>query len=293
MKNKIEILKEEITNLDIHKDKKDRINSLLTEIYDENIKKIEKSQNRIENSLNYAKTIQQALLTRQEYIDIYLYNYFILFKPKIKISGDFYYVNEIDKNLIVVVGDCTGHGVPGAFLTILAITYLHGILTRDKIENPGQVLNILRERFKRTFKPFGSDKINGLYIALCSINKKTNILQYAGANIPLFIIRNSEFIEYKPTRNPIGLYPKEVDFKNNQIQLEHNDLLYIFSDGFQDQLSEHNNEKFMKRNFKNLLLKIHKLPIKEQKNKLIEQFKKWKGANEQTDDILIIGIKFN
>ncbi len=255
--------------------------------------KIETAHKNITDSINYAKTIQNALLTKKELIDSYLNNYFLLFKPKEQVSGDFYYINKIDKHLIIAVADCTGHGVPGAFLTMLAITYLHEIVRRNETDNPGGALDILRDRFKKTFIEFGTNNRNGLDIALCAINTETNILQYAGAYNPLIIIRDNELTEYKATRNPIGFYPKEKPFKNNEIQLQNNDIIYIFSDGFHDQLGEIDNKKFRSNKFRQLLLDIHKLPMKTQENKLNKVFMKWKGNNDQTDDILIFGMKFN
>ncbi len=253
---------------------------------------IKKAHKDITNSINYAKTIQQALLISKKLIDNYLNDYFIFNKPKDRISGDFYYVNKIGKDITFAVADCTGHGISGGFLTMLGITYLHEIVKNKKIDNNGKALDILRERFKNTFKEFGSNNNNGLDIALCSIDTETNILQYAGAYNPLVIIRNNELIEYKATRNPIGFYPKERKFKNNIIKLQNNDLIYIFSDGFQDQFGEQENKKFSSRKFKELLININNLPIEEQENKLNNIFMKWKGKNNQTDDILIFGMKF-
>ncbi len=253
---------------------------------------IEEAHKNITDSINYAQTIQDALLTSKKLIDNYLNEYLIFNKPKEKVSGDFYYINKIDKHLIFAVADCTGHGVPGGFLTMLGITYLHEIIKNKNINNPARALEVLRQRFKKTFKEFGSNNKNGLDIALCSIDMETNLLQYAGAYNPLIIIRNKELIEYKATRNPIGFYPKEKKFNNNKIKLQNNDIIYIFSDGFQDQFGEIKNKKFMSKNFKKLLLNIHNLNMDEQENKLNNIFMKWKGKNDQTDDILIFGMKF-
>ncbi len=255
--------------------------------------KIEIAHKNITDSINYAETIQNSLLTSKNIIDNYIKEYFIFFKPKEKVSGDFYYVNKIDKHIIFAAADCTGHGVPGGFLTMLGITYLHEIIKRETSNNPAIVLEMLRERFKNTFMSFGSKNSSGLDIALCSINTETNILQYAGAYNPLLIIRNKKLIEYKATRNPIGFYPREKKFKNNKIELQNNDIIYIYSDGFQDQFSEIKNKKFMSKKFKKLLLKIHNLPMKKQENKLKDIFMKWKGKREQTDDVIIFAMKFN
>ncbi len=252
---------------------------------------IEQTHKDITDSINYAKTIQDALLTNKELIDSYINDYFIYYKPKGQIGGDFYYFNKIGKYLIIAIADCTGHGVPGALITMLGITYLHEIVNKHDIDNPGTALNILRERFKKTFKSFGSNNSNGLDIALCAINTKTNILQYAGAYNPLILIRNNKLIEYKATKNPVGFYPREKKFENNIIQLQKDDRIYLYSDGFHDQFGDNDKKKFMSREFKNLLLDNHKLPMKIQKKNLITIFNEWKGTNEQTDDILVFGMK--
>ena len=159
-------------------------------------------------------------------------------------SGDFYYVNKIDKNIVIAVADCTGHGVAGGLLTMLGITYLHEVIKHEKTHNPGQILNILRKRFKRTFKTFGSISSNGLDIALCIYNKDTNVLQYSGANNPLWIVRKNNLIEYKATKNPIGYYPNELQFATHEIIPEPNDTFYLFSDGYKDQFGGEDNSKF-------------------------------------------------
>ncbi len=254
--------------------------------------KIELAHKNTTDSINYAKTIQQALLTSEKLIDKYLKNYFIVNKPKDKVSGDFYYVNKIDNNIVIAVADCTGHGVSGAFMTIIGITYLHEIISRSEIKKPNQVLNVLRLRIKETFMTFGSENDNGLDIALCIINKETNILQYAGAYNPLIIIRDQKIISYKGTKNPIGFYPKEIEFKNNKIQLNSKDVIYLFSDGYQDQFGKKDEIKFMFKNFKQTLYNVHLLPMIKQKTELERVFEDWKGNNEQTDDVIILGFEY-
>ncbi|NOU20086.1 MAG: SpoIIE family protein phosphatase [Bacteroidales bacterium] len=253
---------------------------------------IEKAHKNILSSIEYAKTIQDALLTSKELINSWISEYFIFFKPKEKVSGDFYYINKLDDNLIFAVGDCTGHGVPGSFLTVLGITYLQDIVKRRETYNPGEMLNMLRQRIKEIFKSFGSNNRNGLDIALCSINTKTNVLQYAGANNPLYIIRNNELIEYKATRSPIGFYPVERTFENNVINLENDDLIYIFSDGFQDQFSGNNNAKFTPKRFRKMLLDIHKMPLPKQEEIITDTLQQWQNDIAQLDDITIMALKW-
>ena len=253
--------------------------------------KIEEVHKQLTDNINYALTIQQALLTSRDVINTYLSEHFVLYKPKDKVSGDFYYINKFDNNVVFAAADCTGHGVSGAFLTMLGIVYLHDIASRKEINEPNVVLNFLRKKIKDTFKTFGSENNNGLDIALCVLDTETNILNYSGAYNPLWMIRNNELIEYKATRNPIGYYIKEVDFKSHEIQLKKNDVIYIFSDGYPDQMGGKRNKKFMIKKFKELLLKINHLPLKEQNIVLENTLNEWKGKNDQTDDIVVIGIR--
>ncbi len=254
--------------------------------------KIEQAHNDTIANIRYAKTIQESLLTSKTIIDKHFNNYFILYKPKDVVSGDFYYVKKHNDYIVFAVADCTGHGVTGGFITMLGITFLHEIAGRKEINEPGTTLNILREKVKDTFKTFGSENPNGMDIALCSINTKTNVLSYAGAYNPLWIIRNKKLIEYKATRNPIGFNYVEIDFTTQKVQLQNNDAIYIFSDGFQDQIGGKREKKYLSKNFKNILLKSSHLPMTEQKTKLEKTFSQWKGNLEQVDDVTIMGIKW-
>ena len=246
----------------------------------------------ITESINYAKHIQNALMPTEKLENELLKEHFLLFKPKENVSGDFYYIYKNRDTLIFAVADCTGHGVSGGFMTMLSISFLNNIVKRDQVIKPSEILEGLRKRIKEIFKQHGTDNQNGLDIALCSVDTKTNIMQYAGAYNPLWIIRNNELIEYKATRNPIGFYPLEKEFKNNEIQLQDKDLIYLFSDGYIDQIGDPNNEKFSKRLFRKKLLEIHNLSLSEQKTTLLETLQQWMGEEEQTDDITVMGIKW-
>jgi len=255
--------------------------------------KIEIAHKDIMTNIKYAQSIQRSLLTPKKYINKYFKDYFLLFKPKELVSGDFYYINKINDEIIFAVADCTGHGVTGGFITMLGITYLHEIVHRNDINNSGEVLDLLRERIKAAFRVFDKDSVNGLEIAFCTINTKTNILQFAGAFLPLIIIRDNELVEYKATRNPISSYIKEDRFKNNKIQLKNNDLLYMFSDGFKDQVNDLTEKKYTKKRFGKLLFKNHTLPMDRQENELNKEFDNWKKDFIQVDDVTVLGIKWN
>lgn len=254
---------------------------------------IELAHKEILSSINYAKTIQQSLLTSETLISKYIPKHFILYLPKDNVSGDFYYINRMDNIIILAAADCTGHGVAGAFLTVLGITYLHEAVRNEKTRQPSEALHLLRERFKNTLRTFGAQTNNGIDIALCEYNTETKILQYAGANNPIWIARNGEILEFEPTRNPIGFYPKERPFENHQIQIQNNDLIYMFSDGYHDQFGGENNTKLKATHFKNLLLSISHLPMNEQKDALNNFHNNWKGDEKQTDDLLVMGFKID
>lgn len=256
----------------------------------ESSKQIESAHKELLAGINYAKTIQQALLTSKELVDTYLESSFIFAKPKDNVSGDFYYVNKVKNKIYVAVADCTGHGVAGGFLTMLAITYLHESVYRKDISNPADILTYLRNRFKRTFRDFGTDNNNGLNIALCSIDTETKTIQFAGANNPVWICRNNEIIELSGTRNPIGNYPKEIEFTFAEILLKQNDSVYLFTDGFKDQLGGEKRTKYKAFRFRKLLLEICELPMNEQLAIMENTFNTWQGTNKQTDDVLILGF---
>ncbi|MCF6365329.1 MAG: SpoIIE family protein phosphatase [Bacteroidales bacterium] len=257
--------------------------------------KSESSLKQLSDSINYSKYIQDSLFPTDETMnELIRGEFFIYYKPKETIGGDFYYANKINDYLILGVADCTGHGVPGALITMLGITFLDDIIDRNTAENTGEGLMELRERIKRTFKSYGKSikNKNGLDIALCAINLKTNVMQFSGAFSPMFIFRNEELIEYKATRNPIGYYPVEKEFETKEIKLQKDDVIYLFSDGYPDQLGGEHERKFSKRQFKELLFEIHKYPMSKQKIFVEKIMQKWMGNQPQVDDITLMGIKW-
>ncbi|MEE4197122.1 MAG: SpoIIE family protein phosphatase [Bacteroidales bacterium] len=248
----------------------------------------------ITDSIQYAKNLQSALLPNKKTIKKIIPNHFIFYLPKDIVSGDFYWVKKIDHTLVVAAADCTGHGVPGAFMSVLGITLLNEIIRREGVNKANQALEILRHDLKNNLHQTdeGYSLNNGMDIALCIIDPKKKVLQYSGANAPLYYIRNDKLIEVKATRNPIGLTPLEIPFQNHEIAYEPDDIFYLFSDGFIDQFGGDQGKKYRSRRFKHLLLKIHRKPLEEQKQLLIENFRKWTGQKyEQLDDIMIFGFK--
>ncbi len=245
-------------------------------------------------SINYAQKIQESLLPTEEQLKAFFSDYFLIFKPRDIVSGDFYYINKVYKYKIFAVGDCTGHGVAGAFLSIMSITVLHDIVARKHVNETGLVLDVLREKIKGMFKHFGTDSYQGLDIALCVYDTKENILQFSGAYNSLYIYDGKDLIEYKGTRNPVGYHPNEVDFETKLIHLKGNETFYLFTDGIHDQLRQENDDKrvkYSKAKFKKLLKAIADLPLKEQKKRIWEEHQKWAETEDQTDDITVLAVK--
>ena len=269
----------------------------------------------ITDSILYAKRIQDAILPSINTFNNIFPNNFIIFKPRDIVSGDFYWLNKINRNntpyYIIAVADCTGHGVPGAFMSMLGTSLLNEITIRTDIKNAAQLLDVLREKVKQSLSQTGKmdEAKDGMDIAISVINLDNLQLQFAGANNPLYIIRNEKEMEKSQTpkilksqnpkklqvikgdRQPIGIYIKERPFTNHQIQLEKGNQIYMLTDGYVDQIGGPNRKKFMTKNFKKYLLQISNNTMQEQKEILTEKFEEWKGDNMQLDDILMIGIK--
>jgi serine phosphatase RsbU (regulator of sigma subunit) len=259
---------------------------------------ISKQKNEILDSITYAKKIQAALLPPEQYFHEILNDVFILFKPRDIVSGDFYWIKQVNQYVIMAAADCTGHGVPGAFMSILGMNYLNEIIQRREITQANQVLNELRKQIRNSLRQHGQaeESKDGIDMALCVIDEKNNTLQYSGANNPLYLIRDKngvpELTEFKADRMPLGYYPGRFKtFTNQDIQLEYGDVFYLFSDGFIDQKGGKENKKFMSKKFKDLLIKIHQEPMQGQKNILDKTLADWMGDNPQIDDILVIGVR--
>jgi serine phosphatase RsbU (regulator of sigma subunit) len=256
---------------------------------------IEEQKKHIMDSIYYARRIQNAILPSFNLIDLHLKNYFIFYLPKDIVSGDFYWMNEVDGLFMMAAVDCTGHGVPGAFMSIVGFNQLNNAVSVKKARNANVILNELNLGVISTLNEKKSDASikDGMDMALCVFDFAARKVEFAGANNPLILIRNNEVIKYKGDRFPIGAFEgdRPQQFKNNEIDLVDGDCLYLSSDGFADQFGGLDNKKFMFRRFEELLLEIHSQPMDVQKELLHKNLKKWMGANDQVDDILVIGIK--
>ena len=257
---------------------------------------VKKQKQKIEDSIFYAKRIQSAVLPPNRFIQHLLVDHFIFYKPRDIVSGDFYWIKQIDDKILIAAADCTGHGVPGALMSMLGITFLNEIVNKNPQLHANEVLNELRMHVISSLRQTGGrgESRDGMDMALCIIDNKKRIMEYAGANNPLYLLRNKELEAVKADRMPIGIHRKAKEpFKNNVIDLKNDDIVYIFSDGFIDQFGGEHGHKYMAGNFKKLLLSIQEKPMKDQKEILEQTFNEWKGNHKQLDDILVIGFKIS
>lgn len=256
--------------------------------------KLEHLYNEVTDSIKYAKRIQEAILPPDALVKKELPNPFVLYKPKDIVSGDFYWMEKVDNKVFFAAVDCTGHGVPGAFMSIVGYNLLKQIVKEES--DPGKILNKLSRGVKDTLHQGveeGTSK-DGMDIALCSYDAKTKILQYAGAYNPLYLVREGELIETKADKFPIGGALEDSDtrsYTSHTVQLQNDDTVYIFSDGYADQFGGEKGKKFMVKQFRQLLLGIQEKSMEEQKRYLNDTIETWRGNHEQVDDILIMGMR--
>jgi serine phosphatase RsbU (regulator of sigma subunit) len=263
-------------------------------------REIRKKNKNITDSIEYAKQIQKAILPNNKLLTLTLPYHFIFYEPKDIVSGDFYWVNKNEEIVYVVVGDCTGHGVPGAFMSMLGVTLLNEIVNKNIFIKASDILEELREKIKTLLQQTGSknDASDGIDLALCKIDITDMSMQFAGANNNMYIIRKDQnvnenlLIELKGDYMPIGIYIKEESFRNTEFQLVKDDRIYLFTDGYIDQFGGENNTKFLRSNFNKLLISIADKPMAEQKEILAKTFYSWKRSQLQVDDVLVMGVKF-
>lgn len=268
----------------------------------------------ITDSINYAQRIQSALLPSEEVLKATMPEHFALLKPKDIVSGDFYWVREVQDHLVIFVADCTGHGVPGAFMSMLGITLLNGMISDRCFDAPSAILEQLRAKVKELLDQDGSsdEQKDGMDAALVVLNKRTREVHFAGANNPLYIIRNNEvpvkeelavhkslengaytLYELKADKQPIGTHWDEIPFRTQSVFLEARDSIYMFSDGFVDQFGGEKRKKFKAANFKKLLLSLQGEPMENQKQHLEAALEEWRGQIEQIDDVSIFGVRLS
>ncbi len=258
---------------------------------------LSKRNKNIEDSLKYAQRIQMAMLMTPKLFRSILPNSFILHKPKDIVSGDFYWISEVGNKIFVAAIDCTGHGVPGAFMSLIGFELFRKIINMQKIFDPGKILNALNENFEEIFgKEEDLALRDGMDLSFCVLHTDEMVIDFAGAFNPLYIIRNNKLIEIKGNRFSVGAdtdpeEPLKKEFISHRLKLEKEDMIYIFSDGYADQFGGPEGKKYKYRRFRHLLLTIHKLGLEKQKQYLEDSIEEWRGNFEQIDDILVIGIQ--
>jgi len=269
---------------------KNRINFQLQE--KNNI--ITQKKQEIESSIQYAKGIQTSFFPEIEELNKIFPESFIFYRPKDVVSGDFYWFHHVDDCFYCVAADCTGHGVPGALMSIVSVDKITQAIFEKKLTQPSEILKFLNVEIKNALKQHddAAKQKDGLDIALIKFNLKTSTLTYSSANRPVFVVQNSILTEYKPDKTAIaGFTPSHYEFTQTDIKLNKSDCVYIFSDGYADQFGGDDGKKFMTKNFKSLLTFISSKDMKAQETEIVNTHYNWKGTYEQVDDILVIGIK--
>ena len=245
----------------------------------------------ITDSIQYAKKIQTAILPSLELFSHNL-EHFVLFKPRDIVSGDFYWAEEIDGRFLIVTADCTGHGVPGAFMSMLGISLLNEIIISKGISRPDRILNELRDKIIEALKQeTGSILKDGMDMTVCLLDRRDNKLQFSGANNPLYVISEGTLTQIKGDKMPVAIHDIMDPFSLHQLYLKQGDTFYTFSDGYVDQFGGPFQKKFLAKNFRDLLLTIQGIPMLEQGTRLDEVFTEYKKGVEQIDDVVVIGVR--
>jgi len=255
-----------------------------------------KQNEEITQSIEYAKRIQTAVMPKKNEIDAILPEHFILFKPRDIVSGDFYWLSKKNNKIVVAAADCTWHGVPGAFMSMLGISFLNEIVNGGGMTKPDSVLNRLRHLIKSTLSQTGKEgeSKDGMDIALCTIDLEAKKIEYAGAYNPLYLVRNGELTEFKADKMPVGIHMAEKDsFTYNEISFDKGDCIYIFSDGYVSQFGGDSGRTYKSVPFKKMLAIISEKPMQVQHEMLETEFVEWQGFNPQVDDILVVGVRFS
>jgi sigma-B regulation protein RsbU (phosphoserine phosphatase) len=258
-----------------------------------NLKEIEYKNKLITYSIQYAKTIQIAVLKASQSGLIFLPEHFCLFLPKDIVSGDFYWFHRIDNKLLAGVFDCTGHGIPGAFMSILGVTLLNETVIREKIDKPHLILTRLREKIiealgQKGIYPEVKDGMDG---SIISYDRKSKTLVYSGAFNPMYLIRDNKVIEFKGDRMTLSFQDNNADFSHQEIKTRPDDLIYLSTDGYTDQFGGEEEKKFRRAQFREVLLKNHKNTLAVQKEMLLDTYNRWKGNGDQVDDITVVGLR--
>jgi serine phosphatase RsbU (regulator of sigma subunit) len=308
--NRINILKKEniqkqediIRHLEENKQLQTKVNRELEQKVEERTneinlqKKIIEQKNRgMVESIRYAKRIQEAILPEKQELLAYFPESFILYEPKDIVSGDFYWTIERNNFIFYSIADCTGHGVPGGFMSMLAVSLMNEIIIEKGMDEPADILDLLRVKIILALKQTGAvgENKDGMDMILCRFDKTSKSLTYAAANNPLWIVRNNELMVYPADKQPVGVSIVEStsSFTQHTIQLEKGDIIYAITDGYADQFGGPKGKKFSYKRLKELLLSISSKTMAEQHNILASTLHEWKADLEQVDDVTLAGIK--
>jgi serine phosphatase RsbU (regulator of sigma subunit) len=255
---------------------------------------VEEKNKEVLDSITYAKRLQQAILPPLKTVKQHLPESFLLYKPKDIVAGDFYWFEHQDNLIFIAAADCTGHGVPGAMVSVVCSNALNRAVKEFGMREPGKILDKVRELVVETFEKSEEEVKDGMDVSLCVIDSKNARLQWAGANNPLWMIRaenGAALDEIKPDKQPIGKYTNPKPFTTHTVQLNPGDIFYIFTDGYADQFGGDNGKKFKASNLRELFVSICKLPMPDQQIRVTQVFDQWKGSYEQLDDICVIGVR--
>ncbi|MFH2142436.1 MAG: response regulator [Bacteroidota bacterium] len=279
-------------HLELKKSKED-IKTLNVKLQNTN-NKLNEAYNDIKNSIHYAKRIQESILPNLKFLAGKGIDHFLIFKPKDIVNGDFYWVEQVIEKTYIVVADCTGHGVPGALLSMLGHNMLNEIIKIENIFDPSEILYNLNDRFRSILKQEIDLSHDGMDLALCVIDNKTKIVEFAGAKRSIYYSSKGRLKEIKPNKSSIGgLESNNSVFSKQIFKLTSGDRIFMFTDGITDQFDSRNNKKLTRKRFMNQISLLMDHPLNIMKNELLEFLKKWQGSNYQTDDILVVGIEIS
>ncbi|HAA12944.1 MAG TPA: hypothetical protein DCE41_15125 [Cytophagales bacterium] len=252
-------------------------------------KRIEHQHEQILSSISYAERIQKAVIPVGQLLEQRFEDHFISFKPRDIVSGDFYWFGERDGKTIIICADCTGHGVPGAFMSMLGITLIEDVIMQQGLLAPEEILERLREGIKKSFRQ--NEQQDGMDASVCVFDHEQRELTFAGANNGVFLLRNDELMELKPVKNPVGHYLKERPFTAELLSLEAGDQIYLYTDGYIDQFGGPEDRKFNRKQMKTVLLANSHLPMAEQQVAFERSMESWQAETPQTDDCTLIGVR--
>ncbi len=268
-----------------------RIKKKVSEVMFLQKNKLEKTHQEITDSITYAKRIQSAILPQEKVIKEYFEDSFILYKPKDIVAGDFYWFEVVDNLIFLAAADCTGHGVPGAMVSVVCNNALNRSIKEFNLKKPSDILDKTREIVVSEFEKSDEEVKDGMDISLCAISSDYKKVYWAGANNPLWILRNGEVLEFKADKQPIGNFAYSKPFTNHEIELQKGDEIFLTTDGYQDQFGGEMGKKLKSNRLKDILKSMHDSKMEDKKSEINSFFQEWKGDLEQIDDVCIIGIR--